>query len=119
MGHTLAVDAMGSDTAKMLMNTLPINIAVLGAPLATAEMLADYTKQAFISFQQEIQRDFSFRRFRVKSVSAPKAYSEAKDYFVVNIGIEVVYDEGWVLRRDDLKLKSIGLAIFDSLQQST
>ena len=115
MGHTVGGDVSESETGRLLLNTLPINVAVIASPIATVELLADYTKQAFISFQQEIQNDFNFRRFRVKSVSKPQIYVEAKEYFVVNLSIEVVYDEGWILRRDDLKLKSVGMAIFDSL----
>ena len=104
--------------ARLLISKVPINVAVIASPVAQAELLADYAKQAFISFQQEIQHDFGFRRFRLTEVSKPQIYVEAKEYFVVNLSIEVVYDEGWILRRDDLKLKSAGLAIFDALSEA-
>ncbi len=116
MGHGVPGGVVQESTqARLLMNTVPINVAVIASPIMSAELLADYTKQAFVSFQQEIQQDFNFRRFRIHEVSKPQIYVEAKDYFVVNLSIEVVYDEGWIIRRDDLKLKKVSLAIFDSL----
>lgn len=116
MGHTVpGGDVMASEAGKLLLNTVPINVAVIASPIMMVELLADYTKQAFISYQQEIQQDFKFRRFRLKEVTRPQIYVEAKEYFVVNLVIEVVYDEGWILRRDDLKLKTVGMAIFDAI----
>lgn len=119
MGHQIPGGHPADSTlARLLINQLPINVAVIAAPVAMVELLADYTKQAFISFQQEIQCDFGFRRFRLHNVSRPQIYVEAKEYFVVNLSIEVVYDEGFMLKRDDLKLKSVGLAIFESLAEA-
>ena len=119
MGHQVpGGDVAESTMARLLISKVPINVAVIASPVAQAELLADYAKQAFISFQQEIQHDFGFRRFRLTEVSKPQIYVEAKEYFVVNLSIEVVYDEGWILRRDDLKLKSAGLAIFDALSEA-
>ena len=115
MGHVVHSNPKESEIQRLILNTLPINVAVIGSPIMQAELLADYTKQAFISFQQEIQQDFNFRRFRLRQVSRPQIMTEAKEYFVVNLAIEVVYDEGFILKRDDLKLKSVCLAIFDSL----
>lgn len=116
MGHTVPGGSfMDSESSRLLLNTVPINVAVIASPIMMVELLADYTKQAFISYQQEIQCDFHFRRFRLHEVSRPQIYVEAKEYFIVNLSIEVVYDEGWILRRDDLKLKTVGLAIFDAL----
>lgn len=115
-GHIIAQNPAESEESKLLINTVPINVAVIASPIMMVELLADYTKQAFVSFQQQIQADFNFRRFRLRGVSKPQIYIEAKEYFVVNLSIEVVYDEGWILRRDDLKLKSVAMAIFDALQ---
>jgi len=116
MGHSISGGEMReSEQARLLLNTVPINVAVIASPIMMVELLADYTKQAFISYQQEIQRDFNFRKFRLHEVSKPQIHVEAKEYFVVNLAIEVVYDEGWILRRDDLKLKTVGMAIFDAL----
>lgn len=114
-GHMVGIDPKESEVARLLINTVPINVAVIASPVMMVELLADYTKQAFISFEMEIQADFNLRRFRLRQVSKPQIYAEAKEYFVVNLTIEVVYDEGWVLRRDDLKLKSVPLAIFDAV----
>ena len=119
MGHQVPGGSFSESTAaQLLINQVPINIAVISAPIAQAEMLADYVKQAFISHQQTIQSDFGFRRFRLSEVSKPQIYVEAKEYFVVNLSIEVVYDEGWILRRDDLKMKTVGMAIFDALTET-
>lgn len=119
MGHQVPGGNVSESTmARLLINQVPINVAVIASPVAQAELLADYAKQAFISFQQEIQSDFGFRRFRLTEVSKPQIYVEAKEYFVVNLSIEVVYDEGWILRRDDLKMKTVGMAIFDALTET-
>ena len=116
MGHKVPGGNIAeSEVAKLLLNTVPINVAVIASPIMMVELLADYTKQAFVSYDQEIQKDFNFRRFRLRGVTKPQIYVEAKEYFVVNLSIEVVYDEGWILRRDDLKLKTVGMAIFDAL----
>lgn len=115
-GHAVDSNPAESETTKLLLNTLPINVAVIAAPVMMVELLADYTKQAFISFQQQIQNDFRFRRFRLKQVSKPQIYVEAKEYFVVYLLMEICFDEGWSLKRDDLKLKTVGLALFDALQ---
>jgi hypothetical protein len=116
MGHQVPGGSVAESTsAQLLMSSVRINLAVISAPIAQAELLADYAKQAFIGFQQQIQHDFGFRRFRLTEVSRPQIYVEAKEYFVVNLSIEVVYDEGRIIRRDDLKLKSVGMALFDAL----
>lgn len=115
-GHQVPqIDVANSEQTKLLIHTVPITVSVIASPIMMVELLADYAKQAFISFQHQIQTDFCFRRFRLIGISKPQIYVEAKEYFVVNLSIEVVYDEGWVLIRDDLKLKSIGLTIYESL----
>jgi hypothetical protein len=118
MGHHLMQAPENSETGRMLVNTMTVMVSAIAAPVMMVELLADYAKQAFISFQQEIQQDFRLRRFRLRQVSRPQVYQEAKEYFIVNLEIEVVYDEGWILRRDDLKAKRISLALYDALDQT-
>ena len=101
----------------MIINTTNILVNVIGYPIAMAEMLAEYAKAAILPYQQEIQRDFSFRRFRVTSIGKPENNKniEAKDNFAIIISIEVVYDDGWIIKRDDLKLKTVSRVVFDAL----
>lgn len=117
MGHHQMVAPESSEVGRLLLNTMNIMVSVIAAPVMMVELLADYTKQAFISFQQEIQQDFRMRRFRLRQISRPQVYPEAKDYFIVNLTLEIVYDEGWIVRRDDLPAKRISVALYDALDR--
>ena len=65
--------------------------------------------------QEQIRKDFAFRRFRLNKLSAPTIYVEAKDNFMVSLDIETAYDDGWMIKLQDLKLKTVSKVIFDSI----
>ena len=116
MGHKVgATDIAESEYSKLIMNQTNVTLSVIAAPILTVELLAEYAKSAILYFQQEIQNDFKFRRFRLSQISKPQIYVESQDNFVIMINIEVVYDEGWVIKGDDLRLKTVSKTIFDSL----
>lgn len=116
MGQSISKkNMMESEDERMSINILPITVKVIAAPIGFVEQLAEYVRQAFIYYQKEIQQDFKLRRFRLVEVSKPQIYVDAKEYFVIMISIEVAFDEGWVIKGDDLKLKTVGRAIFDSV----
>lgn len=116
MGQSISLGGMkDSENEKLSINMVPIIIKVIASPIGFAEQLAEYVRQPLIYYQNEIRRDFNFRRFRVKEISKPQIYVEAKEYFVIMISIEVAFDEGWIIKGDDLKLKTIGRVIFDSI----
>jgi len=104
-----------SEEEKMVINTMPIQIACIASPIGVAEQVADYIRHAFVAYQSEIQRDFKFRQFRLKSMSRPEIYVESKDNFVIMLNINTVFDEGWVIKKDHLKLRSVGRIIFDGI----
>ena len=104
-----------SEDERLVINEVPIIVTVIAKPFGVAEQIADWIKQGLVSYQLEIQRDFRLRRFKVVEVSAPKIYIEGKDEFAIMLSINAVFDEGWILKRDDLKLKAVGTAIFDKV----
>lgn len=106
-----------SEEERNVINVVPIQIAVIAKPFAVAEQLADWIRVGLVTFQPEIQKDFGLRQFRVEGMSAPKIYVDGKDEFVIMLSINAVFDEGWILKRDDLKLKAVGSVIFDKLTQ--
>jgi hypothetical protein len=104
-----------SEEERTVINIVPIQVVVIAKPFAVAEQIADWIRVGLVSFQPEIQGDFNLRRFRVESMSAPKIYVEGENSFVIMLNINAVFDEGWILKRDDLKLKAVGSVIFDKL----
>lgn len=106
-----------SETPRLFINQLPITVSVIAAPIMMTELMAEYAKYALQTFQYEIQEDFHFRKFRVVSVSAPEIYKEAKEYFIINIALEVAYDEGWVVKGDDLRLNSVAFNLYESVSE--
>lgn len=116
MGQSISFNNIAeSEEERMSINLVPVIVKVIATPVGFAEQLAEYVRQAFIYYQKEIQRDFKFRRFRITEVSKPQKYVDATDYFAIMISIEVAFDEGWVIKGDDLKLKTVGRVIFDSV----
>lgn len=105
-----------SEITYSTINTMGIVVKVIAPEIGYVEQLAEYIRQPLIYFQQIIQRDFGFRQFRVKSMSKPEIYVEADNHFVVVLNITTVFDEFWMVKGDDLKLKTVSRVIFDSLK---
>lgn len=108
-------NAAESQTSKMGIVSLPISVMVCASPVGFVEQLADYVKQPFAYFDQVIQCDFKFLRFRLVSIGQPQIYVEAKDNFVVELSLQIEYNDNWIVSGDDLKLKTISTIIFDSV----
>lgn len=116
MGQSINLRNMvESEDERFAMNILPIVIKVIASPVGFAEQLAEYVRQPILHYRKEIQRDFNLRQFKLSEVSKPQIYVEAREYFAIMISIEVAFDEGWVIKADDLKLKSVGRVIFDGI----
>lgn len=115
MRNTLGVNYKESEEFKLALITLPITVSVVASPVGFVEQLADYVKQPLMYFAQHIQEDFGFSKFRLVSIATPKLYLEAKDNFVVELALQVEYNDNWVVRGDHLKLKTFSAAIFDSV----
>jgi hypothetical protein len=95
--------------------TLPIMVKCIATNIGFTEQLAEYVKQPLLHYQRIIQTDFKFQQFRLLTVGAPEIYVESKEHFQVVLGINTVFAEGWILKRDDLKLKTVSKVIFDNV----
>jgi hypothetical protein len=104
-----------SESSRITINVVPVKITVVGHPVMLTELLAEYVKQPLLYFQQEILNDFGLRRFRLVTVSKPEVMTEQKDNFKITLVVEIAFDEGWIIKRDDLKLKTVSRDIFDKL----
>lgn len=115
MGNTVGQNARDSEEDKLALVSLPISVMVAASPVGFAEQLADYVKQPLMYWSQIIQCDFGFQRFRLTSIGKPQIYVEAKDNFVVELALQIEYSDNWIVRGDDLKLKTFSATIFDSV----
>ncbi|NBQ68970.1 MAG: hypothetical protein EBU46_09125 [Nitrosomonadaceae bacterium] len=115
MDKATNVNTITSETSRLLLNTMTLQIACIATNLGFTEQFAEYVKQSFTTFGQEIKREFGFRRFNLSSMSKPTIYLESKEKFVVSLNLDVAFDEGWAVSGNDLKLKSVGRVIFDSV----
>jgi len=88
---------------------------VVASPVGFAEQLAEYVKQPLMYYAQTIQCDFNFLRFRLLSIAKPQIYSDNKDNFIVELGLQIEYNDNWVIHGDDLKLKTFSTTIFDAV----
>ncbi len=101
--------------ARAQLNTIDIQVKCIGTNVGFTEQFAEYVRQPLVQYQQEIQRDFKLNRFRVTNLSEPSIYVESKEHFVIIININAVFKEGWQVKGDHLKLKTVSRQIFDSV----
>ncbi len=105
-----------SSSDKLTINTMPIKIScIAAAPLAVVENLAEYVKQPLVYFKQAVKLDFKLRKFNLKRITAPVLVPESKTNFVVDILMEVAFDENWMIEKESLKMKTVALALFDEV----
>ena len=118
VGLMTGVDEASGSERRRVFTTMPVTVTCVAAePLAVVENLAEYVKQPLLYFRKEVEIDFSLRRFAVTQISPPALDGAGKNNFVVNIGMDIVFDEGWVISRESMKLRRVGLALFDSVMQ--
>lgn len=115
INQTIGMNVANSEKTKLNLNYMNIGIACIATNLGFVEELADFVKQPFLYYQEQIREDFRFRRFRLEDISRPQIYLEAKDHFIVMLTIATVFDERWTITGDDLKIKTISKTIFDKL----
>ena len=115
IGQNFATNPQESTAERYLTCYLPIRISCIGTNLGITEELASYVKHPLLYYGLEIKQDFRFRGFQFKGTTRPSLYVEAKDHFLVEMQVMITYDENWVVRRDDLKLKTISCRIFDEV----
>ncbi len=109
------IDVAESERSKLGLVTMPIRIACIGTNIGMTEMVAEFTRTPFRYFQQEIQHDFGFRKFRLVGQSSPQIYVESKDHFIVVLSIQTTFDDQWIVKGDHLRIKTISKTIFDGV----
>lgn len=115
MNQTIGRTIAESEAKKWSMMNLDITVSCIATNVGFAEQLAEFTRIPFRYFEEQIRCDFNFRRFRLSNISKPQKYVESKDHFVVVLSIETVFDDNWIIKGDDLKIKTISRTIFDSI----
>lgn len=116
MGQTVSHRGIkDSEIQRLTICSVPIIVRVIASPIGFCEQLAEYIKGPLLQYRHEIQNDFKLRQFKVEGMSAPKVYTEVKDNFVVDLEIATMFDDGWIIKGDDLKLKTVGRLIFDGI----
>ena len=112
------MNVMESVRTKMAITELPIVIKVINTDIGQVEQLASWIRNMLLTYQLEIQNDFCLRRFRVRSMTSPKIYEEAKENFEVGIVLDVVFDENFQVQQDALRLKTVSSEILNTIGQS-
>lgn len=112
INQTMGVNYRDSEKMRFSMLQMHINLAVVATNVGFAEQLAQYVFKIFLRYQEVIRNDFCLRQFKLVSLSEPSIYLESKDHFVVNVALLAVFDMGSVIKRDDLRLKTITYTIF-------
>jgi hypothetical protein len=112
INQTMGVFPKESEKTKFAILQMPINLAVVATNIGFAEQLAQYVFKIFLRYQEVIRNDFCLRQFKLVSIGQPIVYLESKDHFVVNVQLQAVFDMGSVIKRDDLKLKTISYTVF-------
>ena len=119
IGQSIDLNARDSRDTRLIINEMPIIVScIAAAPVAVVEYLAEYVKQPLLYYRKEVTMDFRLRRFRVLKVTKPELLAVGKSNFVVNIMLNTAFDEGWVIQKDSLKLKTGSLKIFDGIVAS-
>lgn len=106
------LNSKDSEKTRYAMLDMPIILAVVATNVGFAEQLAEYVFKIFLRYQEVIKNDFCIRQFKLVSLGTPQLYLESKDHFVVNIQLMVTFDMGATIKRDDLRLKTIGYQVF-------
>lgn len=104
-----------SELQKLSTAQMNVNIACIAKGVGSAEAIAEYVRNPFLQFQQEIRKDFGFRMFKLAAVSKPQKYVESQDNFIVLLTVQTAFDDNWIVKGDDLKIKTVSRIIFDSL----
>ena len=115
MGSITKFNEKESELTNRSINNMSVLVKCIAPDIGFVEQLSEYIRQALIYFQHIIQVDFGFRLFRVKTMSAPEIYVDAKDHFIVVLTISTVFDEHWIVKADQLKIKTVSKQIFDNI----
>jgi len=115
INQLVEADPKESEERKLAIASMTLGVACIATNVGFVEQLAHYVARPLLQYESEIRRDFKFRRFHLTGISKPQIYQEAKDHFLVILNISTVFDDSWVIRGEDLKIKTISKTIFDSI----
>lgn len=120
MGQDTSFNEKDSEETRLTFNKMPIIVTCVAAePIAAVENLVEYVKQPLLYFKKEVKIDFRLREFQLRKISKPEQTKEGKNNFAVSLQIDTAFDDSWVIKREGLKIKTVGLVIFDSLTGKT
>ena len=116
MGQAQTMVSGNNIQPRFAIATMPVTVTCVAAePIAVVENLVEYVKQPILYFRNEIQSEFGIRRFQLTEIGKPKLLQEGKNNFSVDLTINTVFDEGWIVDKNLLKLKGINIELWDSI----
>lgn len=117
MNQLVSSDPANSIKRKLTLANMGVDIAVIFTELGTTEMLAEFIRQPFLHYQEQIQNDFRFDLFRLRGVTPPQIIKESKDHWVISLQFMTSFYDNWIVTGQDLPIKTISKSIFTSLSE--
>lgn len=118
IGELMSSDPMTSEDTYMKIVTMPIVINCIHSPVGAAESFAEYIKYPFLYFSKQIKEEYCFLKFKLASVSPPEQnLNDAKDAFNIKMIIETEFSDAWIVKKDDLKLKTVNTSVYTELTE--
>ena len=115
IGQSIGQNVIDSEDTRIIINTMPVKVTCIAAsPVAVVENLAEYVKQPLIYFRREIKSDFRLRGFTFNTITTPAIVQEGKTNFYIDLMLTATFDENWIIKKEDLKLKTCQF-IFDEI----
>ena len=118
MGQNATNRGVGDPETKFAIATMPVTVTCVAAePLAVVENLAEYVKKPLLYFRNDVQQDYGITRFQLAGISKPKLLEEGKNNFYIDLTVNISYADSWEVKKDALKIKHIGIELFDQIWQ--
>jgi hypothetical protein len=114
MNQMIGMNVRESEKEKFSLLQMPVVVSVVATNVGFVEQLAEYVFRIFVRLQEVIRNDFSLRQLKVQTLGQPALYLESKDHFKIDITLLSAFDMGTVIKRDDLKLKTLSYTVFTS-----
>lgn len=118
MNQMIGVDPREGVVEKVHIITCGLTISCIAEPVGLVEQIADWTAEPLTEYEELIRKDFKLRRFRMSTITRPQQYKDIKDYMLINIQMETVFDSNVRITEDSLKLKTISRDIFLGLNNN-
>jgi len=112
MNQAITQNYKESEVGKMAIVMMPLTIDVIATNVGFTELVAQYVYSIFLKLREVVKNDFNLRQFIMTGLSQPVLYQESKDHFKVSISIDTAFDMGYIIKGDDLKLKTVSYTVF-------